>query len=270
MGTGSPLESVLKRDRVVVMISLALVVVVAAAYTLAGVGMNMSALTMTRMAIEMPGMAMQPVGWTPVYALVVFMMWCVMMVAMMLPSAAPMVLIHTAIGRKQEKAKPPLGATALFVTGYLTVWMAFSLVATAAQWSLESLGIVTGMMEVASPAVAGLVLISAGLYQLTPLKGACLRHCQHPLTFIIQHWRPGKTGAFHMGLDHGSYCLGCCLFLMSLLFVGGIMNLIWIAGIAVYVGIEKFAVGHRWLTIATGVTLTAAGLLMIASPLFAA
>ena len=270
MGTGSPLESVLKRDRMVVMISLALVVVVAAAYTLAGVGMNMSALTMTRMAIEMPGMAMQPVGWTPVYALVVFLMWCVMMVAMMLPSAAPMVLIHAAIGRKHEKAERPLGATALFVTGYLTVWMAFSLVATAAQWGLESLGIVTGMMEVASPAVAGLVLISAGLYQLTPLKGACLKHCQHPLTFIIQHWRPGKAGAFRMGLDHGSYCLGCCLFLMALLFVGGIMNLIWIAGIAIYVGIEKFAVGHRWFTIATGVTLTAAGLLMIASPLLAA
>jgi predicted metal-binding membrane protein len=268
MGTGSPLESMLKRDRMVVMISLALVVVVAAAYTLAGVGMNMSALTMTRMAIEMPGMAMQPVGWTAVYALVVFLMWCVMMVAMMLPSATPLVLIHAAMGRKHEKARP-LGATAFFVTGYLTVWMAFSLVATAAQWGLESLGIVTGMMELASPVIAGLVLISAGLYQLTPLKGACLKHCQHPLTFIIQHWRPGKAGAFRMGLVHGSYCLGCCLFLMALLFVGGIMNLIWIAGIAVYVGIEKFAVGHRWLTIATGVTLTAAGLLMIASPLLA-
>jgi predicted metal-binding membrane protein len=269
MGTGSRLESVLKRDRIVVIISLALVVVVAAAYTLAGVGMNMSALTMTRMAIEMPGMAMQPVGWTPGYALVVFVMWCVMMIAMMLPSAAPMVLIHAAIGRKHENASGQLGATALFVSGYLAVWTAFSLVATATQWGLESWGIVTGMMEVASPAIAGLVLMSAGLYQLTPLKGACLRHCQHPLTFIIQHWRPGKAGAFRMGVDHGWYCLGCCLFLMALLFVGGIMNLFWIAGIAVYVGIEKFAVGHRWLTIATGVTLTAVGLLMIASPLLA-
>jgi predicted metal-binding membrane protein len=269
MGTGSPLESVLKRDRMVVMISLVLVVVVAAAYTLVGVGMNMSALTMTRMAAEMPGMAMQPVGWTAVYALVVFLMWCVMMIAMMLPSAAPMVLIHAAISRKHEKAESPLGATALFVTGYLTIWMAFSLVATAAQWGLESLGIVTGMMEVASPPIAGLVLLSAGLYQLTPLKGACLKRCQHPLTFIVQHWRPGKTGAFRMGVEHGSYCLGCCMFLMALLFVGGIMNLIWIAGIAVYVAIEKFAF-DRWLTIATGVTLTAAGLVMIASPLLAA
>jgi predicted metal-binding membrane protein len=188
----------------------------------------------------------------------------------MLPSAAPMVLMHAAIGRKYDEAGRPLGATAIFVAGYLTVWMAFSLVATAAQWGLESSGIVTGMMEVASPAIAGLVLISAGLYQLTPLKGACLRHCQQPLSFVIHHWRTGMVGAFRMGLEHGCYCLGCCLFLMALLFVGGIMNLIWIAGIAIYVGIEKFAVGHRWLTIATGIVLTAAGLVMIGSLLLAA
>ena len=269
MGTGSPLESVLKHDRMVVMISLALVVIVAAAYTIAGVGMNMSALTMTRMAIEMPGMAMQPVGWSAGYALVVFLMWCVMMVAMMVPSAAPMVLIHAAIGRKQEKADRPLVATMLFVGGYLAVWTVFSLSATALQWGLESVGIVTGMMKIASPVIAGLVLITAGLYQLTPLKGACLRHCQHPLSFIVHQWRPGKAGAFRMGLEHGVYCLGCCWFLMALLFVGGIMNLIWIAGIAIYVGIEKFAVGHRWMTIATGVTLTVAGLVMVASPLLA-
>ncbi len=126
MRTGSSLESVLKRDRLMVVIGLALVVVVAAAYTLTGVGMNMSPLTMTRMAIEMPGMAMQPVQWSPVYAFVVFLMWCVMMVAMMVPSAAPVVLIHAAIGRKQENADRPLAATALFVAGYLTVWTAFS------------------------------------------------------------------------------------------------------------------------------------------------
>jgi predicted metal-binding membrane protein len=255
----------LKRDRMIVMISLALVVVVAAAYTLAGVGMNMSALTMTRMAIETPGMAMRQVGWTPVYALVVFLMWWVMMIAMMLPSAAPMVLMHAAIGRKHEKAERPLDSTALFVAGYLTIWMAFSLVPTGAQWGLESVGIVTGMMAVASPVIAGFVLISAGLYQLTPLKGACLRSVVN-ITFIIQRWRPGKAGAFRMGVEHGSYCVGCCLFLMALLFVGGIMNLIWIAGIAVHVGIEKFAVGHPWLTIATGVSR----IIIIASPLLAA
>src|SRR6478609_8738214 len=159
MGTGSPLESVLKRDRLVVMIGLALVVVVAAVYTLAGVGMNMSPLTLTSMAIEMPGMAMQPAAWSAGYAFVVLLMWCVMMVAMMVPSAAPMVLIHAAIGRKQENADRTLVATAIFVAGYLTVWTVFSLVATAFQWGLESLGIVTGMMEIASPVIAGLVCL---------------------------------------------------------------------------------------------------------------
>ena len=124
------------------------------------------------------------------------------------------------------------------------------------------------MMEIASPAIAGLVLIAAGVYQLTPLKVACLKHCQHPLTFIVRHWRPGRMGAFRMGIEHGGYCLGCCWFLMALLFVGGIMNLIWIAGIAIYVGIEKFAAGRRWLTIASGVALTVAGLHMVVSRLF--
>jgi len=270
MGIWSPLESVLKRDRIVVMFGLGLVVVVAAAYTVAGVGMNMSALTMTKMAIEMPGVLMLPVSWSVGYALLIFLMWWVMMVAMMLPSAAPLVLIHASVGRKQVKDDWPLATTALFVAGYLTVWAAFSVIATALQWGLESLGVVTGMMEIASPVIAGVVLITAGLYQLTPLKGTCLQHCQHPLSFILHHWRVGKLGAFRMGLEHGIYCLGCCWFLMALLFVGGIMNLIWIAGIAIYVAIEKFATGHRWLTTASGVMLTTAGLYLVAGPPFAA
>jgi predicted metal-binding membrane protein len=267
---GSQLECALKRDRLVVMIGLALVVFVAATYTVAGIGMNMSALTMTRMAIEMPGMAMQRAHWSIGYGLLIFLMWWVMMVAMMVPSAAPLVLIHAAIGRKQEKAGQPLAATALFVAGYLAIWAVFSLIATALQWGLESVGILTGMMEIASPTIAGLILIAAGLYQLTPFKYACLKHCQSPLTFILHHWRSGRAGAFGMGIKHGGYCLGCCWFLMVLLFVGGIMNLIWIAGIALYVGIEKFAAGHRWLTVATGVVLTVAGLQLITSPVLAA
>ncbi len=270
MRMGSPLESVLKRDRVVVIIGLALVVFVAAIYTVAGIGMNMSALTMTKMAIEMPGMAMQPAVWSIGYGLVIFLMWWVMMVAMMVPSAAPLVLIHAAIGRKQEKAGQPLAATALFVAGYLAIWAIFSLIATTLQWALESMGILTGMMEIASPTIAGLVLIAAGLYQLTPFKYACLKHCQSPLTFILHHWLPGRAGAFRMGIQHGGYCLGCCWFLMVLLFIGGIMNLIWIAGIALYVGIEKFAAGHRWITVAAGVALTVAGLHMVNSSFLAA
>ena len=179
-------------------------------------------------------------------------------------------LIHAAIGRKQEKAGRPLAATALFVAGYLAIWAIFSLIATTLQWALESMGILTGMMEIASPTIAGLVLIAAGLYQLTPFKYACLKHCQSPLTFILHHWLPGRAGASEWGSEHGGYCLGCCWFLMVLLFIGGIMNLIWIAGIALYVGIEKFAAGHRWITVAAGVALTVAGLHMVNSSFLAA
>ena len=150
------------------------------------------------------------------------------------------------------------------------MWAAFSLIATGLQWALESIGVVTGMMEIASPLIAGLLLVAAGLYQLTPLKQACLRHCRNPLMFIAEHWRAGPGGAFRMGLEHGGYCLGCCWFLMALLFVGGIMNLIWIAGIAVYVGVEKFAGGRRWLTAATGAALTLAGLAIIVRPFLVA
>ena len=137
MSDSSSLESVLKRDRAVVMTGLTLVVLLAAAYTVMGAGMNMSALTMTRMAVEMPGMVMQRMAWSNAYALLVFFMWWVMMIAMMMPSAAPMVLMHAAIGRRQAKADRALAATALFVLGYLVVWAGFSLMATFLQWGLK-------------------------------------------------------------------------------------------------------------------------------------
>ena len=269
MTSETALETVLKRDRAVVMTALAVVFIASAAYTVLGIGMNMSAVTMTKMAVRMPGMAMMPTVWTPAYAVLVFFMWWVMMIAMMIPSAAPMVLLHAAIGRKQATGGRPLAATAVFALGYLAVWAGFSLIATLAQWGLETIGVVTGMMEIASPAVAGIVLVVAGLYQFTPLKHACLKHCQSPISFIAHHWRPGAGGAWRMGLEHGTFCLGCCWFLMALLFVGGIMNLIWIAGIALYVGIEKFAAGRRWVTTAVGAALVLTGLSVLARPLFA-
>ncbi len=270
MTAPSTLEAVLRRDRLLVTVGLTVVFLVSAAYTVLGVGMQMSALTMTRMAIHMPGMMMQPAAWSLGYAVLVFLMWWVMMIAMMIPSAAPMVLLHAAIARKRAASERPLAATAVFALGYLAVWAAFSLIATGLQWGLESIGVVTGMMEIASPVIAGLLLVVAGLYQFTPLKTACLRHCQHPISFITHHWRPGASGAWRMGLEHGAFCLGCCWFLMVLLFVGGIMNLLWIAGIALYVGIEKFAAGRSWITAATGTLLTLAGLYVLAGPLFAA
>ncbi len=264
------LEKTLRRDRLIVMTGLATVVALAAVYTVAGVGMSMSALSMTQMALNLPGMMMEPAVWSPYYAGLIFLMWWVMMIAMMVPSATPMILLYTAVVRKRTSLDAPFVAVACFLAGYLAVWGAFSLLAMALQWGLEALGTVTGMMEIANAPIAGGVLILAGLYQLTPLKKACLKHCQHPLIFLLHHWKPGGAGAFRMGAEHGIYCLGCCWILMALLFVGGIMNLLWIAGIAIYVGVEKLAAGHRWVTVVTGIVLTLGGVMLAARPLLAA
>jgi predicted metal-binding membrane protein len=258
------LEQVLNRDRLVVLFALAAVVLLAAAYTVAGVGMDMSALTMTRMAIEMPGMMMEPAHWTAAYAATMFLMWWVMMIAMMVPSATPAILLYSTVARKQQGGTRPFLATWFFLAAYLFVWAFFSLVATALQWALEQVGLVTGMMEIGTPVIAGTVLVAAGLYQLTPLKQACLRHCQHPVMFVMHHWRPGNAGAFAMGLRHGAYCLGCCWLLMALLLVGGVMNLLWIAGIAIYVGVEKMAGRWRLLPNLAAVALVGSGLWLIA------
>ena len=242
------LERALRRDRFVVLAGVAGVVLLGWAYLAAGAGIDMS----------MAGMAMDPMPWSASYALVIFAMWCIMMIVMMLPSAAPMVLLFTTIKRKQEASRAPAAGTGIFLLGYLAVWMAFSLVATLAQWALEGAGLIA-MGSGGSAVLAGGILLAAGLYQFTPLKAVCLRHCQNPVVFLSSHWRPGAAGAFRMGALHGSYCLGCCWFLMALLFVGGVMNLIWVAGIAIYVAIEKMLPAGPWLSRAAGATLAALG-----------
>jgi len=168
----------------------------------------------------------------------------VMMVAMMLPSASPLVLLYARVVRhagERDGAVKPRAAIAAFASGYLAVWILFSLLAVAAQWGLERLGGMSAMMSLNTTLLSGGLLIAAGLYQLTPLKAACLKHCRSPASFLAAHWRKGPYGAWHMGFVHGLYCLGCCAVLMGLLFVGGVMNLIWIAGLTAVVAIEKLA-----------------------------
>jgi predicted metal-binding membrane protein len=261
------MERLLRSDRTLVLVALFAVVALAAAYTIAGAGMDMSALTMTRMAIEMPGMMMQPAQWSVQYAIVTFLMWWMMMIAMMVPSATPAILVFAGIAGKQAGRHAPLLKVSSFMGGYLLAWGAFSLVATAMQWGLEKAGLVTGMMEIGSPVLAGSVLIGAGLYQLTPVKLACLRHCQQPVIFLMQHWRPGRAGALRMGLRHGAHCLGCCWLLMALLFVGGVMNLLWIAGLAIYVAVEKLAGNQRLAPKIAAAALTISGIWLVASGL---
>ena len=245
------LSGVLRHDRAVVFGSLGLVVILAWAYLMLGAGIDMERMDMGGGQM----MAMLP-EWTPAYGLVVFAMWAVMMVAMMLPSAAPVTLLVASLAHKRREAGTALGlTTGPFATGYLAVWFGFAALATVLQWGLDELGLLSDTMALASTVVAGSVLILAGIYQWTPLKEACLRHCRSPLQFLLHHWRDGALGAFASGVRHGVFCLGCCWMLMALLFVGGIMNLAWIAGIALLVLFEKTLPLGGWTERAAGVVL---------------
>jgi predicted metal-binding membrane protein len=284
----SALESVLRRDRIVVVAALVAVIAAAWTYILLGAGTGMSVFEMTprpgasgHAGMTMPadagmakdaagaGMAaaMAPMPWTPGYAVLMFFMWWSMMVAMMLPSASPMILLFARFNRHQRDKGAPYVPTGVFALGYVLVWAAFSQVAVAAQWSLESSGLLSSMMASTSVTVGAVLLIAAGLYQLTPLKYACLQHCRSPLVFISQHWRPGEWGALRMGLEHGAFCTGCCWFLMALLFYGGVMNLFWIIGLALLVLLEKLAPAGHWVGWVVGVGLIAwgVGLLLLAA-----
>lgn len=274
------IEAVLKRDRRVVLTILAAVTAAAWAYVLAGAGTGMSAFEMTRISLSGAGlgameagsthagnmgeMAMAPAAWTLAHALVIFVMWWIMMVAMMLPSASPMILLHAAVNRKARRQDSPGFATTAFMLGYLGVWAGFSLVATGLQWSFSLTGVVSEAMAATSELLAGGLLLAAGLYQLTPIKRACLNHCRLPAAFLAAHWRPGPRGAFRMGLAHGGYCVGCCWFLMLLLFFGGVMNLYWIAGLALFILFEKTVPAGHWLGYGVGMLLAGWGAWIVA------
>ncbi len=254
MSQSSPLETLLKRDRVIVVAGLAVVVGLAWVYLLMGAGMGMTALQTTALPAGMgPGPAMSP--WTPAYGLLMLVMWWVMMIAMMVPSAAPMILLFATVNRRQRAAGGSFVPTGIFLSGYLLAWGGFSLVAVALQWGLERATLLSTMMASTGAVLGAALLLAAGIYQLTPLKQACLRHCRSPLHFVTHGWRRGRWGALRMGLEHGAFCLGCCWFLMGLLFYGGVMNLYWIAGLAVLVLLEKTVPAGHWLAVAIGVGL---------------
>jgi predicted metal-binding membrane protein len=282
MQESSVLESALARDRTVVIIGLVAVIVLSWIYILLGAGMGTTAFEVTTrsmpgtpLAMEMTGESsglsprksmgatmrmahsamMQPAVWTPSYACLMFLMWWIMMVAMMLPSASPMILLFARIQRQQKAKGSPFVPTSVFTAGYLMTWGVFSVIATGAQWGLERVGLLSAMMTSTSGLFAGMLLLAAGIYQLTPLKHACLRHCRSPIQFIMHHWRTGAGGAFRMGIDHGTFCLACCWLLMALLFVGGVMNLYWIVGLALFVLLEKTIPAGHWLGSITGIGL---------------
>ena len=270
MSLDTRLEAVVRRDRLIVVSALTVVIALSWAYLLAGAGMSMSAIEMTRMSQSgasgaMTGMAMMmPAIWTPGYAILIFFMWWIMMVAMMLPSAAPAILVFATINRKQRESGHPHVATSVFALGYLAAWAGFSLVAMTLQWGFEKAGTLSPMLVGTNAIFGGAVLFAAGIYQFTPIKHACLRHCRSPLEFLSTHWRQGARGALRMGLTHGAFCVGCCWFLMGLLFFGGVMNLYWIAGLALFVLFEKTVPAGHWLGYVTGAALIAWGAGMLA------
>ena len=283
------LERVLRRERTLTAAGLAVLCALAWAYLLSGAGLSMNAWQMTTLSLfphrslpaaagamatmdmgatPLDGMAMGGMeegrpwapAWTPRLWLLTVAMWWSMMVAMMAPSAAPIILLY---GRVRRAASLPgeAAGSGVFAAGYLLVWLSFSLAAAILQWGLQR-------WELLSPALLGSqsrwlsagVLLAAGAYQLSPFKNLCLRRCRAPAAFLSHHWRPGLRGALRLGVLHGAYCLGCCWLLMALLFVGGVMNLAWIAALALLVLAEKLLPRGPWVGRATGGVLVLWGL----------
>ena len=222
------------------------------------------------MARDMYGSMRGPAAWmmTPVWdgphLALLWAMWAVMMAAMMLPSASPIVVLYA--GAVRNRPDPPRGMVQVYAlaAGYLLVWAGFSLGATLLQRALSSLLVLTPMMEPATPVAAALILVLAGIYQMTPLKQACLRACRSPLSFLMQHSRPRRAGAFRIGIEHGIYCLGCCWALMLILFAGGVMNLLVIVALTAWVMVEKLApFGEQSARVSGALLIVTAGWLLL-------
>jgi predicted metal-binding membrane protein len=251
------LDTLIRRDRVIAGVALAALVAAAWGYLLHLGAMSHGAMP------DMPGMSMAMPGmhpWSGVEVGALTVMWIVMMVAMMTPAAAPMILTFAAVHRRRALAGRPAVPTAVFVLGYLAVWSLFSVAAALGQTALHEAALLSPAMAATSPLLAAALLIAAGVFQWTPLKRACLAACRSPLSFLMTGWREGWAGALVMGVRHGAYCLGCCWALMALLFVAGVMNLLWVAAIAVAVLVEKVVPRGDVIGRLVGLALIAAGI----------
>ncbi len=261
MSESATLPRLLLRERVIILVAVAGVTALSWLYLLQLVRNMPDMAGMAGMAAM--AMPMAP-HWTPAVFALTFAMWAVMMVGMMLPSAAPMILTFAALHQRKAHAAERLLPTLLFASGYLLVWSAFSLLATLLQWSLNMLGLLSPMLTTTNALLGGALFLLAGIYQLTPLKQACLRHCRSPFGFLFSRWRDGLSGALRMGAEHGAYCLGCCWLLMALLFVVGVMNLLWVAAITLFVFGEKLLRGGEWIARISGVAMAGYGIWLVA------
>jgi predicted metal-binding membrane protein len=264
------LETVLRRDRAIVIACLAVLSACAWLYILHLIhtmGMDGMEMSDVRMDANPFGAAMIPAlqPWTTVEFVLAFIMWSVMMIGMMTLSAAPMILLYARVGRHAAVRGRPFAASGWFAGGYLLAWVGFSLFATTVQWAVERLALLTPMMAASSGVLGGSLLIVAGVYQWTPLKDACLTQCQTPMAFVQRHggFRSDAREALALGFRHGLYCIGCCWALMALLFVGGVMNVLWIAAITIFVLVEKIIPANGIISRVAGAALVAGGVWML-------
>ena len=280
----SALEQVLRKDRAIMVAAILIIAAIAWTYTVyvAETGMGMGSMQMASesdagtgiamgemeeesdgsMGSSGMGMAMADMrSWNAADFGMMYVMWAVMMVAMMAPSATPMLLMFATVNRRRKERQAPYVPTGIFLAGYVIVWAAFSLAATGGNWGLHQASLLSSMMgESTSGYLGGSLLVLAGVFQWSPLKYNCLKQCRTPMGFLMTSWREGPRGALRMGLEHGVYCLGCCWALMLLLFVLGIMNLVWIAALAAFVLAEKVAPKAEWVSRISGVLLLGWGI----------
>lgn len=201
--------------------------------------------------------------WSPKDFMMIFVMWAIMMIGMMVPTAMRSVMIFSNIGAKASKQNKPFASAIWFAAGYILIWTLFSMGATVAQWGLTRAALLSPMMISSSIFLGAFLLIVAGLWQFSALKDTCLRHCQSPAMYISQHFRPGVIGAVNLGIRHGLYCLGCCWVLMGLLFIGGVMNLIWVLAITLFILFEKLAPPRLQSSRISGFSMIAVGIILL-------
>jgi predicted metal-binding membrane protein len=252
---GGPVAALLLRDRAIIWLALAGVTGLSWLYVYRQMG------AMEEMAdISMPAIF---TPWTASDFALNIAIWWAMMPGMMLPSAAPMILTFATINRQKRQRGQPFVPTMVFTTGYLIAWGLFGIVASFADWGFERAALIAPITGRLTPVLGAVVVIAAGIYQLTQLKSVCLTHCRSPFDFVLNHWREGAAGALRMGVEHGLYCLGCCWFLMALLFAAGIMSLLWMAAITVFVFVEKLFPAGQWIARASGVAMLGFGIYLI-------
>ncbi len=263
MNHGTQIERILRRDSVIVAAGLSGVTVIAWIYMFNMAG---GVVSLDQGAQLSSGPHMH--AWNPLDIVLIFSMWAVMMIAMMVPSESPIVLMFAAINRERHRQQQPFVSAGAFFLGYLVAWTMFSALATLTQWGLHAATLLSHTMVINSSIAGGALLFAAGIFQWTPLKYACLSRCRSPLGFLMTEWREGIVGAFIMGLKRGVYCIGCCWLLMGLMFVAGVMNLLWMVIITIFVFLEKVVPGGFWISRIAGLLLIVWGMWMALGQIF--